>query len=195
MYHNNLPTTYKSQNIDWDTFQRYVTLQLHQSKKEYDGVALIEISKFLGLQYKNKCFYNQKTWISLSQELSKELKELIKKQINFYHWDHIRYTHIATEDWDFNLLITWAETSQLLRKILADTRTILTKDYQIITEDDQNKLFCNEIIHQLQEKEIDNSFIKNINRLVTRPGRLFTNEERKIIKRFINKYSYLLEDK
>lgn len=61
MSHNNLPTTHKSQNIDWDTFQRYVTLQLHQSKKEYDGVALIEISKFLGLQYKNKCFYNQKT--------------------------------------------------------------------------------------------------------------------------------------
>jgi hypothetical protein len=44
---NNLPIPHISQHIDWDKFQRYVTIQLHQSKKEYDGVALIEISKFL----------------------------------------------------------------------------------------------------------------------------------------------------
>jgi hypothetical protein len=81
-----------------------------------------------------------------------------------------------------------------LKKILAKTTTILTKDYQIITEDDVSKLLCNEILYQLQEKEIDSSFIKNIQRLITRSGTLFTNEERKIIKRFINKYSDLLED-
>ena len=147
MSHNNLPTPHTSQNIDWDAFQSHITLELHRTKKECNGAALVNISKYFGLQYKNKCFYDQKTWIFMSQESSQELISLIKNQIKSYHWDYIKCIHMKVHGNSY-LLITRAQTNQLLRKILANTEIILTKD----EEQELTKRFRNKYSNLLEDE-------------------------------------------